>query len=249
MERDTSTYKELIFLGKWTLESLDGIIRESTKINDVGLRIGSLSTHFLGTPYQESSLLGDSNTPEAFVINLGGVDCYTFIEYLESMRSSSSFYEFKENLKQVRYREGKVSFENRNHFLTDWSEFNATLIDDVTEQIGGNKIIGVKKMLNMREDKTYFLPGVKPKQRLVKYIPVDAIDESIINKLKTGDYVGIYSRKQGLDVSHVGIFIKERDKILRHASSFEEHRKVVDQNFKDYIAEKPGIIVFRSKPR
>jgi len=46
----------------------------------------------------------------------------------------------------------------------------------------------------------------------------------------------------------VGIFIQERDRIyLRHASSLNEYRKVIDQGFKDYIAEKLGIIIFRSR--
>jgi hypothetical protein len=68
--------------------------------------------------------------------------------------------------------------------------------------------------------------------------------------MRTGDYVGIYSEIKGLDVSHVGIVIKDGDKIyLRHASSQKKQRKVVDQDFKDYIFKKPGIIVFRPKAR
>lgn len=248
MAKDITIHKELIFLGSWTPEGLDSILYESSKINNTGVRIEFLSGHFLGTPYKESTLIGDINTPEVFVINLEGVDCFTFIEYIEAMRLSSSFYEFKENSRKVRYRGGKVSFEKRNHFFTDWSEFNSTLIDDVTEQIGKDKTIEIRKMLNVKEDGTYFLPGIQPRDRLIKYIPVNSIDESVINELITGDYTGIYSEKHGLDVSHVGIFIKEENKIyLRHASSFKEYRKVVDQDFKNYIAEKPGIIVFRNR--
>ncbi len=246
MERNASHYRELILLGEWTIGRLDSMLKESTKINDVGHRVDFLSRHFLGTPYQESTLLGDINTPEVFVINLEGIDCFTFLDYIESMRLSSSFYEFRENLKKVRYQGGEISFEKRNHFFTDWPEFNFNVIDDVTEQIGDKKIITIKKLLNKKEDGTYFVPGIQSKERFMNYIPVHAIDDSIISELKTGDYIGIYSEKQGLDVSHMGIFIREENKIyLRHASSFEEYRKVVDQDFKDYIAEKPGIIVFR----
>jgi len=248
MKEYPPSYKESILLGKWTSEKLDALLHKSSKMNDIGSRIDSLSRHFLGTPYQESTLIGDINTPEVFVINLEGVDCFTFLDYIESMRLSSSFHEFKENVKKVRYQKGVVSFEKRNHFFTDWREFNSTRVDDVTEEIGGEIVIKIKKLLNKKKDGTCFLPGIQPKERFIHYIPVNAIDDLMIKRLKTGDYIGIYATDKGLDVTHVGIFIQEGDKIyLRHASSVEKHRKVVDQNFKGYIAEKPGIIVFRSR--
>jgi hypothetical protein len=248
MEKHSPPNKELIYLGKWTSEKLDTILHESSKINDTGLRVDYLSRQFLGTPYQESTLIGDINTPEVFVINLEAVDCFTFLDYIESMRRSFSFDEFKENLKKVRYRGGEISFKNRNHFFTNWREFNSDIIEDVTRIVGSNKTIEVSKMLNVKDDRTYFLPGIHPKDRSIQYIPVNAIDDLIISKLRTGDYIGIYSEKQGLDVSHVGIFINEENKTyLRHASSLKEYRKVVDQDFKDYMADKPGILVFRSR--
>jgi hypothetical protein len=248
MHRYSSTYSELILLDKWTLEKLDALLHKFSKIGDIGRRIDSLSRHFLGTPYQESTLIGDMKTPEVLVINLEGVDCFTFLDYIESMRSSSSFHEFKENVKKVRYQKGgTVSFEKRNHFFTDWHEFNATRIDDVTEEIGGRKVIRVKKLFNKKEDGTYFLPGIQPKEHFIHYIPVNAIGDVMIKRLKTGDYIGIYATEKGLDVSHVGIIIKEGNKIhLRHASSLR--RKVIDEDFKNYILDKPGIIILRPKP-
>jgi len=182
------------------------------------------------------------------VINLKEVDCFTFLDYIESMRRSFSFSEFRNNLRKVRYRGGQISFENRNHFFTDWQKNNARFINDITEQLGGKQVISVTKILNRKPDGTHFLPGIQPKERLIQYIPVDAVDDLIIRALKTGDYIGIYTKKQGLDVSHVGIFIREKNDIyLRHASSLKEYRKVVDQDFRDYIAEKTGILVLRSE--
>src|SRR4030065_1517658 len=237
MEKHSSPNKEFILLGKWTSEKLDAILHESSKINDAGLRIDYLSKQLLGTPYQESTLVGDINTPEVFVINLEGVDCFTLLDYIESMRRSFSLDEFKENLKKVRYRGGEISFKNRNHFFTDWCEFNSNFIDDVTVQIGGKKVRSIMKLLNQREDGSYYLPGIKLEDRLITYLPVDMIDDAILGELRNGDYIGIYSEKQGLDVSHVGIFVKEENKTyLRHASSLKEHKKVVDQGFSDYIA-------------
>jgi hypothetical protein len=240
--------KAHIILGKFSQEELDHIIYKSSKIKDIARRIDFLSGQLLDLDYIESTLIGDINTPEAFVINLEGVDCFTFIDYLEAMRLSNSFSEFTVNLRKVRYKSGKVVFENRNHFFTDWREFNPEFIDDVTEEIGAQRTIKVQKTLNEKKDGTYYIPGVRPVLREIKYIPSDKTDESVMNKLRTGDYIGIYSTKQGLDVSHVGISIKEGDDIfLRHASFLKEYRKVVDQDFRRYIVNKPGIIVLRPK--
>ncbi len=237
-----------IRLGKWTERDLDLLLSESSRIKDAGTRIEFISRRFLGLMYAESTLIGDINTPEVFVINLEGADCLTFIEYIEAMRLSASFSEFKEHLKKVRYKSGEVTFNNRNHFFTDWREFKSNFVDDVTEEIGSEKTMRVQKMLNEKEDKTFFVPGIRPIMREICYIPSDSINEIPINKMMTGDYIGIYSLLAGLDISHVGIIIKDEERvILRHASSTAKNRKVIDDDFMEYISEKPGIIVFRPK--
>jgi N-acetylmuramoyl-L-alanine amidase-like len=248
MKSDVASHKELIFLGTWTPKKLDTLLQESSKISDAGIWIDYLSKQFLGTPYQESTLIGDINNPEVFVINFKAVDCFTFLDYIESLRRSSSFDEFRENLRKVRYRRGEINFKNRNHFFTDWCEFNSSFIDNVAGQLGGKKVITVMKLLNQKVDGTYFLPGIQHRERLITYIPSNMIDDSIFSQLRTGDYIGIYSETQGLDVSHVGIFIKEENKTyLRHASSLKKYRKVIDQDFSNYMTDKPGILIFRSK--
>jgi len=237
-----------IRLGTWTERELNRILTESSRIHDVGERVDFLSRHFLDMTYAESTLIGDMNTPETFVINLEGVDCLTFIEYIEALRLSGSFEDFKENLKKVRYKSGEVAFENRNHFFTDWVEFNANFIDDVTEEIASEKTRRGQKLLNEKEDKTFFVQGIKPEMREIRYIPSELVDEDFLNRLRTGDYIGIYSHLKGLDVSHVGILIRDNEKvILRHASSASKNRKVIDEDFMEYITDKPGIIVLRPK--
>lgn len=239
-------HESRILLGKFSLHSLDTVIRQASLIRETGTRIEFISRHFLGIDYAESTLIGDENTPEVFVINLEGVDCMTLCEYVEAMRLSHSFDEFESNLKRVRYKSGTVSFTNRNHFFTDWRQDNAGFISDVTEKIGTDKVTIVQKTLNMKDDGTYFLPGILPVERDISYIPSNAIDGSVFDKLGTGDYAGIYSERKGIDVSHVGIIIKEGANIfLRHASSQKETRKVTDQDFRIYVGNKPGIIVFR----
>ncbi|MBI5740254.1 MAG: DUF1460 domain-containing protein [Nitrospirae bacterium] len=239
---------ERILLGKWTEEKLDDLLKESPSARNAGKRIDFLSRQFIGVAYKEATLAGGADTPEVFVINLERVDCFTFLDYIEAMRISGSFPEFRENLKKVRYRSGKITYETRNHFFTDWREHNPDLIEDVTGHAGGGKGRNVMKMLNLRDDGTFYLPGVPRSEREIVHVPVEDVDDTVIQKLRTGDYIGIYSEKQGLDVSHVGIIVKEsyKDKVkFRHASSAK--RKVIDEDFIKYIAGKPGIIVLRPK--
>ncbi len=239
---------EKIVLGRWTEARLDRLIAEGSQITDTGERIEFLSRQLLGTPYREGMLIGDSQAPELFVVNLHEVDCFTFLDHIEAMRRSSSFGTFKENLAKVRYRDGVVSYQARNHFFTDWRQYNKGFIEDVTEQVSPIWSRKVQKMLNRREDGTLFVKGIAPVVRTLCYIPSDTMNSETTGRLRTGDYVGIYTDAPGLDVTHTGIFIQKDDApYLRHASSLKESRQVIDQDFRRYIAAKPGIIVFRPK--
>jgi hypothetical protein len=72
----------------------------------------------------------------------------------------------------------------------------------------------------MKEDGSVFLPGLRIVEREISYVPAGRVEGPVEGRLRTGDYVGIYSLTEGLDVSHVGIFIRKGDACcLRHASS------------------------------
>jgi len=242
-------YETQIHLGNLSQDEIDALIFSCRSIHDISDRIDSLSQRLLGTPYRESTLIGDTVISEVLTVNLKGVDCFTFIDYIEAMRLSESFSGFMDNLKKLRYKSGSVSFENRNHFFSDWKEFNPGVVRDITEEVGGLKAKKILKILNRKEDGSYFIPGTTPVEREISYIPSPAIAGPVLGKIMTGDYIGIYSRAAGLDVSHVGIFIREGGKCyLRHASSSPEFRRVIDQDFHEYIQNKPGIIIFRPGP-
>ncbi|MGE5238454.1 MAG: N-acetylmuramoyl-L-alanine amidase-like domain-containing protein [Chloroflexota bacterium] len=238
--------EEDIILGEWTKESLDGLLLASSGIPDSGRRVEYLSRQLLGTAYGESTLKGDSVTPEVFVVNLKEVDCFTFLDYVEAMRRSSSFSGFRESLKRVRYRDASVAFSRRNHFFTDWTVYNVGLIRDVTGQIGGGHTVTAMKALNRRGDGECFIPGLPVTHRAVTYVPTELLSEEGRGRLQTGDYVGVYSDLEGLDVSHVGIVVRDGAALrFRHASSVLSHRRVIDEDFASYFIGKAGIVVVR----
>lgn len=240
--------KSRIRLGAWTEDGLTGMLEEASAVADPGERIAFISSHFLGTKYEESTLSAPGEAGEDFVIDLAGIDCLTFIEYVEAMRRSTSYALFKDSLRFVRYRGGSISFRDRNHFFTDWKAFNADHVVDVTAFLNAEKTKDVSKRLNEEHDGTLFLPGVPCRLREVTYIQTVTVGQDVFDSLKTGDYIGIYSKKDGLDVSHTGIVIKDKGGVmLRHASSLKKHRKVVDEDLREYLTAKPGIIVLRAR--
>jgi len=235
---------EHITLGKFSEQHINFLLQEASAFPGINLRTDFLSQQFLGIPYRESTLIGDRNRAEVFVINFEGVDCFTLLDYIEALRVSTSFSAFKENLVKVRYQSGEIAFNKRNHFFADWKEFNSALMDDVTEAIAEGNTVTITKNLNEKDDGSHFLPGVQCREREIAYIPSSVIDESISAQLRTGDYVGIYSERKGLDVSHVGIVIRKKEGIfIRHASRV--YGKVVDEDFNKYIGDTPGIVVLR----
>ena len=214
---------------------------------DKGRAIEMLSQTFLETPYLANRLIGSATTAEQLVIDFRGVDCFTYLDYVQALRTATSENEFVENVIQTRYINGDVSFTQRKHFFTDWAHTHQILADDVTAQLSPHAVTVVKQ-LNRKADGELYLPGIAVTERSVTYIPSEFIDEQVISQLQTGDYIGIYTKLAGLDVTHTGFFIMTQNgPVLRHASSRPENHKVMDSAFANYVLNTPGIVVLRPR--
>jgi len=208
-----------------------------------GARVACLSQRFLGTPYRAGTLGGGPEIPERLTIELGAVDCFTLLDYLEALRRCTTPDQFPQQLTAVRYRAGIVSWPTRRHFFTDWVEDAA--IREVTAEIAGGAVTYADKVLNQGAGGEAVLPEVPVRARQLAYLPTEAIGPESLAKLQAGDYLGIYSKEPWLDVSHVGIVVSKSGQLyLRHASS-RSAMAVVDSPLLDYLAGKPGIIILR----
>jgi len=207
--------------------------------------IAAVSSAFLTTPYQENTLIGSTEVSEVLVADFHGVDCFTLIDYVRALSQAHDQKTFLSNLISTRYVGGRVSYLSRKHFFTDWSATQPLNATDVTRQLSA-KAVTVVKQLNRKADGSTYIPGLPVIAREISYIPAHAIDSAVLDKLQTGDYVGVWTPLAGLDVTHVGIVIKSGGKVwFRNASSLKINRQVVDSPFTDYMASKPGIIVLR----
>lgn len=209
--------------------------------------MAEVSQSFLGTPYLANTLKGNAQQPEVLVANFNGVDCFTYLDYVAALSESASRQDFLQKLVAVRYKDSKVDYLHRKHFFTDWYANVPINADEITTQITSHYQT-VHKQLNRKADGGTFISGLAVQPRILHYIlPVD-VTAPVLDKLQTGDLIGIYSKIDGLDVSHVGIAIKKQRQVwFRNASSLKKNMKVTDVLLTDYIKNKPGIVVLRMR--
>lgn len=232
-----------------TADKVDRIIRTDVLPfagEDRAETLSRVSAAFLGTRYQANTLVGSASSPEALVVNFNAVDCFTFADYVEALSQSRDRQSFLQNLTKIRYINGQIDYRSRRHFFTDWSAVAPRNALDITPTLSPRSR-AVRKQLNARPGGGEFVPGIGVRPRVVNYIPGSAVDDRLIDKLKNGDYVGIYSPLRGLDVSHVGMVVRHGGRVwFRDASSAFSLRKVVDSPFLAYVRATPGIVVLRS---
>tara|TARA_B100000073_G_C23616757_1_gene526788 strand:+ start:133 stop:927 length:795 start_codon:yes stop_codon:yes gene_type:complete len=201
------------------------------------------SFSLIGKPYVGNVLIGSKDIEETFIIDLNRLDCFTYVEYVHSLANSKNFRIFKTKVREYRYDMGRINFINRNHFFTDWTDNG-----DIELVEGYNK--EVAKILNKKGEHDRYLEGIPLKKKIIKYFSIDKGSEVVLGlKDKQNHYiVAILSNKIGLDVSHVGFLLwdNEGNAIFRHASSKKKYMKVIDEDFFEYIKNKPGIIIYKT---
>jgi len=226
--------------------SVERVLQESSGSKTPGGRITSISSHFLDVPYLANSLIGGPAEAEQLVTRLDGFDCFTFLDTVEALRRSTDVEDFPVQMMLVRYRGGLVSYENRRHFFSDWVSNHGSPVKDVTAVIGQGREQSVLKKLNAREGGATWVEGIDVVPRTIVYIPADDLDMKLLDRLESGDYVGILSLQPGLDVSHTGLIVRAGPAImLRHASSRGGVERVIDEDLVTYMRGKTGLIVYR----
>ncbi|MEA5187386.1 DUF1460 domain-containing protein [Xanthomonas fragariae] len=233
----------------YTVNRLNNVLNQVSKHRGLsaGHLIDVISAEFLDTPYRSHMLQGSATTPEKLIIDFTGLDCFTYLDYVEAARSAYSQQDFISRLILTRYVNSIVGFTYRKHLFSDWVNRPYELANDITATISPDAV-SVVKMLNLKADGGNYLPGLPVVQRTITYIPTEHIGRNVVRQLRTGDYIGIYTHETGLDVTHVGFFVRtNRGPMLRNASSQAENQKVVDSPLMEYLARAPGIIIYRAK--
>lgn len=191
----------------------------------------------LGTPYVAHTL---EDSREWLTINIDQLDCTTFVETLYALTRTTldgrtSWRDFARNLESIRYRDGHLGdYSSRLHYISDWivNNFHRGNIREVTGEIDGVRY-DVKTLDFMSKHRDSY-PQLADSTLWAKvknfeigyrmhrfpYIKKEWLDAKKSKAIKSGDFVAFVTKTDGLDVSHVGVIIKEADKLfLLHASS------------------------------
>ncbi len=104
---------------------------------DLSTRITIISAQFLGKPYVLGAL-GESiegKYDQSPLYRADAFDCETYVDTVIALALAQDLDEFKRRINQVRYRDGHVSYIDRNHFTClDWNQNNQRqgLVKDIT---------------------------------------------------------------------------------------------------------------------
>ena len=112
----------------------------------------SVGTEYNGGPLSEGGAGAYDADP---LVDLKRVDCVTFVEQSVALSIAPDFEEMVEQLQQIRYKNGKINYEARNHFMiSDWIR-NNPFCQDVTTQLGVKAPYRVKTFLSWSKHQTW----------------------------------------------------------------------------------------------
>jgi hypothetical protein len=222
---------------------------------------------FLGTPYVGQTL--ENGKEERLVVNLRELDCTTFAENclalaLTVKSGKSGFEQFTKELEKIRYRQGKRdSYPSRLHYFSDWIHDNGQkrLISEPAANFGSPLHVRVNFMSShpdsypVLKDHPELVPVLAEQEKTISerhYFFLKKEDvSSNEDKLNEGDIVGLTTTIAGLDVTHVGILVKQNGRIhLLHASSALEKVVVSEEPLSDLLMNKKsytGIMIARPR--
>ena len=102
--------------------------------DNAGERLVQVAHLFLDKPYVAATLEGE---PETLVVNFRELDCTTLVESVLALSQPvSSFADYTEALRGLRYLNGEVRYTERLHYFADWMYANEKrgLVKDFTPE-------------------------------------------------------------------------------------------------------------------
>jgi hypothetical protein len=217
---------------------VEHLLSETKDERSTGSRVDVLSRHFLGHSYKPNPLIGSADTAEVFTASLDGFDCVTYIETILALARAANVDDFIEWLRKIRYEQGRVEWERRNHYMTLWIRNNVRTGIIRPLSMRAVPILSRERVLNV-------VPGLAAQRTRVKCVPKPAVPR-LAAYLHSGDLIFFVSTAKNLDVFHAGIIVRAgKSMLMRHAS--RSQGLVVEQELSEFLKANrmTGVMVMR----
>ena len=211
-DSDTTVINELLMQGY------------ESGIDEANALIEFYARRLLGTPYVAHTLEGDE---EMLTINIHELDCLTFIETLYSLTRATldhrySWRDFAFNIENVRYRGGEMGdYSSRIHYISEWiidNHVRGNLVEITPDLPHVDYMV---KNIDYMTHHTDSYRQLKDDSVMVEkirryelrnhrfpYLKRSWLDDKAVKAaLRSGDFVSLVTKVEGLDVSHNGIII------------------------------------------
>ena len=244
-DRDTLRINELLAKGY------------DSKMKSAGELVCFYANELLGTPYVAHTLEGDS---EMLTINIDELDCTTFVETLYALARTTldrrySWRDYAANLESVRYRTGVMTdYSSRLHYISEWiidNNARGNLVEVTGDLPHSQHQIKTINFMSQHKDSYQSLQSdnamvdkIKMAENKLRKHRMPVLAKSWLgNKevqaaLQNGDFVGLVTKIEGLDISHLGIIVKD-DKSEPHlldASMSGGKVMLEDKPLKQYLS-------------
>ena len=228
-----------------TEAQLDAKIAEAHRL-PFAERIGALSELFVGVPYTDFPLGdGDQGPEPGPLFRTDGVDCQTYVETVLAMANASGLDQAKAVLTDIRYADGKPSFQTRNHFTeAQWLPVNtrkgylADAVPAIDRRAPSSTLTLVKKdweqVPALKRLASAKIPDGKYQ---VRYLPLDQVEKHA-GEIAPGT-VSMVVRENDparvVRITHMGFVVRTKDGLaIRHASTGKDHA-VIDEPLAAFV--------------
>lgn len=241
----------------------------SHKFADNEARVAFFARNFIGTPYVAHTLENDT---EILTVNIDQLDCTTFVETALALAYTSaenrkSWRDYIYNLRRFRYRNGTVDgYPSRLHYICDWAIDNMHRgnISDATRFFP--RINYMVRTIDFMSNHRKSYPALADSANFAR---IKAIEDGYRNHrfpyirtsdlgakdtktaFRNGDVVAFVSALKDLDVTHMGIIVKESpsaDPYVLHASQTGGKVEITKQTLAEFVKKNRqwiGVRVFR----
>jgi D-alanyl-D-alanine carboxypeptidase/D-alanyl-D-alanine-endopeptidase (penicillin-binding protein 4) len=182
-------------------------------------------------------------------VNFSEMDCLTYMEHVLALAYSKNYDDFFNMLQGIRYKNGIIDYNMRNHFLiADWLLYNQLKVESEDLEIGNfslfEKEVDRKKFFNDSNviNLKISIPFL-PKEKAIIYADTVKFAKDTIFG------IAVLSELPGLDAAHTGFVVgnsKKNGLMFRHASQLKG--KVIEQPLSEFLKttkiKTPGISFF-----